>query len=187
MGISHRMSFLTLIWSSGTWVGANVWLVFPCLFFGRSIPSVFPTSTAPIIIPAQGETPGTWAQRPVECRGVGRAREPGVPTCTRALRAGRVGPHGRTPLPGDGPSAAWWRQRPHLSVGEGCCRTVPSCFSRVRLFAILWTVACRAPRSMGILQARTLRWVTVPSSRGSFRPGGSNPCLLRLPRCRQMP
>lgn len=62
MGISHQMSFLTLIWSSGTWVGANILLVFPCLFFGRSVPSMFPTSTAPVTIPAQGETPRTWAQ-----------------------------------------------------------------------------------------------------------------------------
>ena len=30
-----------------------------------------------------------------------------------------------------------------------------------------WTVAHQAPLSMGILQARTLEWVAVPSSRGS--------------------
>ena len=30
-----------------------------------------------------------------------------------------------------------------------------------------WTVACQAPLSMGILQARILEWVAVPSSRGS--------------------
>ena len=30
-----------------------------------------------------------------------------------------------------------------------------------------WTVACQAPRSMGILQARILEWVAMPSSRGS--------------------
>ena len=30
-----------------------------------------------------------------------------------------------------------------------------------------WTVAHQAPLSMGILQARTLEWVIVPSSRGS--------------------
>ena len=34
----------------------------------------------------------------------------------------------------------------------------------------LWTVAHQAPLSMGILQARILEWVAMPSSRGSFRP-----------------
>ena len=36
--------------------------------------------------------------------------------------------------------------------------------------AIPWTVACQAPLSMGILQARILEWVARPSSRGSSRP-----------------
>ena len=47
------------------------------------------------------------------------------------------------------------------------CVCVLSRFSRVRLFAIPWTVACQAPLSMGILQARVLEWVAMPSSRGS--------------------
>ena len=29
-----------------------------------------------------------------------------------------------------------------------------------------WTVACQAPLSMGILQARIMEWVAMPSSRG---------------------
>ena len=33
-----------------------------------------------------------------------------------------------------------------------------------------WTVACQTPLSMGILQATTLEWVAMPSSRGSSRP-----------------
>ena len=44
---------------------------------------------------------------------------------------------------------------------------VLSHFSRVQLFVILWTLACQAPLSMGILQARMLEWVTMPSSGGS--------------------
>ena len=32
------------------------------------------------------------------------------------------------------------------------------------------TVAHQAPLSLGILQARTLAWVAMPSSRGSFQP-----------------
>ena len=43
---------------------------------------------------------------------------------------------------------------------------VLSCFSHVRLFETLWTIAFQAPLSMGILQARILEWVVMPSSRG---------------------
>ena len=56
---------------------------------------------------------------------------------------------------------------------EGCFKwhcCVLSRFSRVRLFATLWTVAHQAPLSMGILQARTLEWVTMSSFRASFHP-----------------
>ena len=33
-----------------------------------------------------------------------------------------------------------------------------------------WTVAHKAPMSMGILQAIILKWVAMPSSRGSSQP-----------------
>ena len=33
-----------------------------------------------------------------------------------------------------------------------------------------WTLAHQAPLSMGILQARILEWVAMPSSRGSSQP-----------------
>ena len=36
--------------------------------------------------------------------------------------------------------------------------------------AIPWTVTCQAPLSMGILQARILEWVAMPSTRGSSQP-----------------
>ena len=36
--------------------------------------------------------------------------------------------------------------------------------------ATLLTIACQAPRSMGILQASILEWVAIPSSRGSSQP-----------------
>ena len=45
--------------------------------------------------------------------------------------------------------------------------TCANCFSCVRLFVTLWTVALQAPLSMGILQARILQWVVISSSRGS--------------------
>ena len=43
--------------------------------------------------------------------------------------------------------------------------------SGVQLFATLWTTARQAPLSMGILQARILEWVAMPSSMGSSQPG----------------
>ena len=39
--------------------------------------------------------------------------------------------------------------------------------NHVRLFVTPWTVACQDPLSMGILRARILEWVAMPSSRGS--------------------
>ena len=43
--------------------------------------------------------------------------------------------------------------------------------SRVRLSATPWTVARQAPLSLGILQARILEWVAMPSSRDLLNPG----------------
>ena len=43
--------------------------------------------------------------------------------------------------------------------------TVLGSLSHVRLFATLWSIACQAPLSMGILQARVLEWVAMPSSK----------------------
>ena len=48
-------------------------------------------------------------------------------------------------------------------------------------FIISWTVACQAPVSMGILQARILEWVAL--LQGIFPMQGSNPSL---PHCRQI-
>ena len=56
-----------------------------------------------------------------------------------------------------------------------CCA---ESLSRVQLFVTTWTVAHQAPLSMGILQARILEWVAMPSSRGIFPTQGSNPGLL---------
>ena len=42
--------------------------------------------------------------------------------------------------------------------------------SCARLFATPWTAVRQAPLSMGILQARILEWVAMPSSRGSSQP-----------------
>ena len=55
-----------------------------------------------------------------------------------------------------------------LSCGARCyfLMCVLSRFSHVWLCATLWTVAHQASLSMGILQARILKWVAMPSSRG---------------------
>ena len=42
--------------------------------------------------------------------------------------------------------------------------------SRVGLFATPWTVAHQASLSMGILQAKILEWVAIPTSWGSSQP-----------------
>ena len=43
--------------------------------------------------------------------------------------------------------------------------------SHVWLCVTLWTVARQAPLPMGILQARVLEWVALPSSRDLLNPG----------------
>ena len=42
-------------------------------------------------------------------------------------------------------------------------------------FTTLWTVACQASLSMGILQERILEWVAMPSSSGSSQPRNWTP------------
>ena len=53
--------------------------------------------------------------------------------------------------------------------GGPCC--VES-LSHVQLLVTPWTVACQAPLSMGILQARILEWVFMPSFSESSQPRG---------------
>ena len=48
-----------------------------------------------------------------------------------------------------------------------CSVTTCAVLIRVCLFATPCTIARQAPLSMGILQARILEWVAMPSSRGS--------------------
>ena len=38
------------------------------------------------------------------------------------------------------------------------------------LCLVAWTVACQAPLSLGIIQARILEWLAMPFSRGSSQP-----------------
>ena len=43
-----------------------------------------------------------------------------------------------------------------------------------------WTLACQAPLSMRILQARILEWVAMPSSRGSSQPNDLRSAALKV-------
>ena len=54
-----------------------------------------------------------------------------------------------------------------LTCSVCVCICVRELLSRVRLFVTPWTVAHQAPLSIGILQARILRWFAMPSSKGS--------------------
>ena len=47
------------------------------------------------------------------------------------------------------------------------CMCMLSRFTCVWILVTVWTVTCQALLSMGILQARILEWVAMPSSRGS--------------------
>ena len=82
-----------------------------------------------------------------------------------------------------------WSQTPQLSLPHSlkfvllvcecfCFVCVLSCFSRVWLFATLWTVAHQTPLVHGVIPARILEWVAFSSSRSSWL--RSNPRLWWL-------
>ena len=54
----------------------------------------------------------------------------------------------------------------HNTISQVCAWVL----SRVWLCETPWTVACQAPLSMGIFQARILEWVAMPFSKGSSQP-----------------
>ena len=56
-----------------------------------------------------------------------------------------------------------------------------------RCFATTWTVACQTPLSMGILQARILEWVAIPSSRGCPQPRSLAGSLAQILYCLEPP
>ena len=67
------------------------------------------------------------------------------------------------------PSSMWllvWASLQHGSPRVLCAQLL----SHVQLFASPCTAACQDPLSMGILQARMLEWIAMPSSRGSSQP-----------------
>ena len=55
-----------------------------------------------------------------------------------------------------------------------------SLFSHVQLFATQWSYSFPGPSVHGILQARILEWIAMPSSRGSSWSRGWTLCLLCL-------
>ena len=72
---------------------------------------------------------------------------------------------------------------PHLQhqvekLTSACC--VLSCFSRVRLFVTLWTIACQAPLSMGL--SRQEQWSGLPCPPpGDLSDPGTEPTSLMSP------
>ena len=81
-------------------------------------------------------------------------------------------------------SACWKELRTEVkslqkSTISGVCMCLLSCSRHVQF----WDPIDHSPPGSfvhGILQARILEWVTMPSSRGSFWPQGWNPYLLHL-------
>ena len=66
------------------------------------------------------------------------------------------------------PGGAECNQDYHFIWGpQGCYLCVLSCSVMSNSLWPLWTVACQAPLSMGILQPRTLEWVAITFSRVS--------------------
>ena len=72
---------------------------------------------------------------------------------------------------------------PALSTGS--VRAVLSCFSRVWLFATLWTVAHQAPLSMGFFRQEYWSGLPFPPP-GIFLTQRLNPSLPQLLHCRQI-
>ena len=70
----------------------------------------------------------------------------------------------------------------YIHISYMCCAESQT-LSSVWIFVTPWTVAHQAPLSMGILQARILEWVAIPSP-GIFPTQEGNP---GLPHCRQIP
>ena len=56
-----------------------------------------------------------------------------------------------------------------------------NCISPVCLFATPWTVACQAPLSMEIFQAKILEWVAMCPPPGNLPDPGIKPASLRSP------
>ena len=53
---------------------------------------------------------------------------------------------------------------------DSCTVVVLWSLSHVQLFVTPWTVACQVPLSVGISQARILKWVVISFSRESSGP-----------------
>ena len=89
---------------------------------------------------------------------------------TALLTIAKLWKHPKDPL-----SDEWTKKlvyiniRMHIHAIEDCC-VVLSRSVMSNSFATTWTVAHQAPLPMGILQARILEWVAIPSSKGSSWP-----------------
>ena len=84
------------------------------------------------------------------------------------------------------PGTLWWCRMVGWGWGGGlwrrgyACTHVLSCFCCIRLCATLWTIACRAPLSMGFSKEKTTRVGCCALLQGIFLTQGSNLHLLCL-------
>ena len=89
---------------------------------------------------------------------------------------------GRTKFSVAGPWRGGWRKCCKMRQSADGDQTVfglACVLSHIQLFATPWTVACQAPLSMEISQARILEWVAIPTP-GDLPDPGSNPHLFCL-------
>ena len=99
-------------------------------------------------------------------------------------------PPGDLPNPGIEPTSPWLLHciffttellgKPLSKVVYIKNNTVLSCFSRVQLLVTLWTVAPRAPLSMGFPRQEYCSWLPFLSPEKVFPTQGSNQCLLQF-------
>ena len=100
------------------------------------------------ICASQGGGTNQWYQGCLSCRG--HCRVTGHRSCLLSIQT-------------------WFSNPLDTSVSYLCSHAwVLSCFSRVRLFATLWTVACQAPLSMGF--SRQEYWSGLPRLLPGDRP-----------------
>ena len=108
-----------------------------------------------------------------------------VETCVSQLpswaksQSGEVGSSRKQRGCAQGPIWDSERRRPCSAWTAVPVRAHVRLLSHVGFFVIPWTIARQAPLSMGILQARILEWVAMPSCRGSSQPrDGTHPEAL---------
>ena len=103
----------------------------------------------------------------------------------QSAQSGRVGARGRTPSLEMGPQLHGGDST-HLSVGEGCCRALPSCFSHCPTLCNPMDWSLPGSSVHGDSPGKNTEVGCCALLQGIFLTWESNPCLLRLPHCRRI-